>query len=104
MASFENVQGITRITFNHRTNNWCPLGNDYYTNQFTVSFTPGKVIPDYVEIQEDVGKRINHQPLSLEDAVSIMFDIVNVYDPKELIVKSYGDDAVHFPVEVVKEK
>lgn len=104
MAAFQNTQGITQITFTHRTNNWCPLGNDFYTNQFTVTLVPGEIIPDYVEIQQEVGEKINHVPLSLEDAVALMFDIVDAYNPKELTVKSYGDDAVHFPVEVVKQK
>lgn len=104
MAKFENKVGITQIKFTRSTNNWCPLGNDYYTNNFTVRLVPGDIIPDYVEVQQAIAERINHIPLSLEDAVSVLFDIVDEYDPVMLEVTSFSDDAVHFPVSVTKTK
>ncbi len=104
MAQFENKVGITQIKFTRSTNNFCPLGNDYYTNNFTVRLVPGSIIPDYVEVQQAIGEKINHVPLSLEDAVAVMFDIVDEYNPVMLEVTSFSDDAVHFPVSVTKTK
>lgn len=104
MASFENTQGISQITFKHRTNHFCPLGLAHYTNQFSVSLIPGKTIPDYIDIQRAISEKVNHKDLTIEDAVAMVFDIVNAYEPKALTVKSYVDDAAHFPVEVMKSQ
>jgi len=104
MAQFKNTMGITQIKFTRSTNNWCPLGNDYYTNNFTVRMVPGDIIPDYVEVQEAIGEHINHKELTLEDAVAELFDIVDEYEPVMLEVTSFSDDAAHFPVSITKTK
>lgn len=104
MPQFENTMGIDEISFWVRSRCFCPLGDDFYTNQFKVSFVPGKMIPDYLDIQQEINERIESKPLTVEDAVAVMFDIVNDYEPLELYVESHGDDAVHFPVTVIKRK
>lgn len=104
MASFNNTMNITQITFYRKTRNFCPLGNDWYTNNFTVTFGKFHQVPDYCDIETQIEERIAEKALSLEDAVATLFDIVDAYNPKQLVVKSFSDDAVHFAVEVVKEK
>ena len=103
MARFENVHGITRIKFKQNIQCFCPLGNDYYTNQVSVLFVPDEVIPDYCEVEQYM-RKMSGNKYTVEDTVFMVFDYLNTkYKPKYLKVTSYADDAVHFEVEVTKE-
>lgn len=102
MAAFDNTMGITKIEFQCRTRNYCPLGEDMYTNQFTVVFIPSGQIPDYVDIQNDINNNVDGKDMTVEDAVEAVYNIVDRFKPEKLCVESYADDAVHFPVTVTK--
>ena len=102
MSSFENKQGITQIEFMQNIQCFCPLGNDWYTNQICVRMCPGKIIPDYCEI-DDFTRSLGGKRLIIEDVISMIYDhIMTVYCPEHLYVESYVDDAKHMPVRVVK--
>jgi hypothetical protein len=104
MPSFDNTMNISTITFWKKARCFCPLGQDHYTNNFTVEIGKLHKIPDYIDIEKEIDENVVGKELTLEDAVAKVFEIVDAYSPKTLVVKSFSNDAVHFAVEVVKEK
>ena len=103
MSTIINSKGISLITFSSNVRCFCPMGGDYYTNQFDVTFVPDKYIPDYCDIDEFLKSNIQDSNLIIEDAVAKLFDwLVYMYNPVDLEVKSTVTDAVHLPVTVLK--
>ena len=104
MAKFKNEQGISLIEFTQNIQDFCPLGNDWYTNQITVSMIPDSIIPDYCDI-DDFTRSLGGKDLIIEDVVDAIFKYIEEeYAPKDLSVSSYVNDAKHMPVTVVKTK
>ena len=121
MGTFKNIQNISEIVFRPKNacHNLCPLGQLYcdelskngskpmlphYTNKFTITFTPGEVICDYLDVEKWIQNNLNDETLTIEDAVSKLFDYLEEeYNPAHLIVESYVDDALHGAVNVKKE-
>lgn len=102
MARFENKQGISKICFKQNIQCYCPLGYDWYTNHITVEMVPGKVIPDYCEL-DDFTRGIAGKSLIIEDVVAQIWDHITIeYEPSFLRVTSDVDDAKHMPVSVTK--
>ncbi len=102
--TFNNSYDITKIEFTQNAQCYCPLGDDWYTNQFTVQIVPDKLLVDYVEVEKFIRKEIGGKSYILEEAVSTLFNYIqDSMQPKYLRVSSYGNDAVHFPVTVTKE-
>jgi hypothetical protein len=113
MPSFKNTQKISKIEMSFSMYSFCPLGDDYYTNYFTIQFYPGYIIPDYCDIEYIVkrkelvtyregGTSTEVEKLSIEDAVEFVYDTLMRYNPKKLVVESFVYDAVHFPVTVTR--
>ena len=103
MAAFLNKMNISGIEFYFTTKNYCPLGEDYYTANFSVALEPAKMIPDYDILERDLYKKINGKELSIEDAVNNVYELINEeYEPLYLSVVASVDDAGHFPVKVTK--
>ena len=104
MARFENKQGIERITMKPKVICFCPLGSAFYTNQFEITVKPGKVIPDYCEVDSCVKENIAGKTLTIEDSVNnVLQYLVDEYKPLQVFISSKVEDAAHFPVEVEKE-
>jgi hypothetical protein len=101
MAMFQNAQGITRIAFQARTHNFCPIGKAHYTNTLTVEMVPNNVIPDYDEVEKDM-KALDGENLIIEDVVEKVFENLIQYGPKKLTVASKAEGNGHFPVIVEK--
>lgn len=114
---FKNTQGITKIIFEPKTtHNFCPLGQLYcdelekqgqprmlphYTNHFRITFVPGEVVCDYIDVEKWIAKNINDKELIIEDAVSMLYDyVMETYKPEKLLVETYVDDAMHGAVQV----
>lgn len=122
MAMFKNTQGITKIIFSPKKecHNICPLGQEYinkitprgkepvpahYTNHFTIELSCSNLVPDYCDIEEWIDNNLLNQTLIIEDCVNMLYNYINTtYKPLTLKVTSKVVDAVHGPVEVVKEK
>lgn len=47
---------------------FCPIGKADYTNNFTVTITPKKWIPDYCEIDKFIREQLDGKSLVIEDA------------------------------------
>lgn len=94
---------IKTITIHSTAKCYCPLGEDWYTNQFTVEFYPGAYIPDYCEMDKWIQGNINGQSMIIEAAVDALYSYLqNAYNPLALCVQSYVDDARHSAVTVTK--
>ena len=47
-----NTQDINVITMYPIAVCKCAIGQDWYTNRFTVTFAPGDYYPDYMDVDE----------------------------------------------------
>ena len=104
LAKFEHTQGLSKISFNKTITVFCPLGNDYYTATIQIEFTPAKVLMDYLD-EEAYFKELQGAKLIIEDVVKQVYDhYVTEYDPAQLTVTVYAENATHFPVSVTKTK
>lgn len=101
MARFENKQRISSITMKKLLHNLCTIGQDWYTNRLTIYIEPDKVIPDYIEIDEQLGV-LEGKELVIEDVVASIVEILKQYEPNYISVTSEVEDATHLPVEVNK--
>ena len=99
----ENEQGIREISMSPVALCYCPLGKDWYHNQFKVTMRPDRFFPDYCDIQAWIQDNIEGKPLIIEDAVALLYaHLSETCIPKSLEVSSHVDDAGHFPVTVTK--
>lgn len=99
----KNEFGIKTITIESTAKCFCPLGQDWYTNNFTVEFEPGEFIPDYCEMDKWIEENINGKIMIIEKAVAMLYDYLSTtYCPAGLYVESYVDDAKHSTVTVSK--
>ena len=104
MNTFKNTQGITTIELTQNIQSYCPLGNDYYTNQVYIRMDEMKTIPDFCELEKFL-RGLSGEKLIIEDVVAKVFDKLDKeHNPKHLEVSSTVNDAVHFPVVVTKRK
>lgn len=104
MARFENTMGISRITYTDSVKCMCPLGQAPYTNNLVVQFTPTDIIPDYCELEAEIGS-LHMQDLTIEQVVEEVFNLFkNEYHAINIVVSSEVTDAVHPPVVVTKHE
>ena len=97
----KNTYKIKHITIESTAQCFCPLGNDWYTNQFVVDFVPAEYIPDYCEMDKWITENINGKHMIIEQAVAMLYDYLhNTYYPVDLHVESYVEDAKHSAVTV----
>lgn len=97
----KNKYGIRNITVDAQAKCYCPLGNDWYTNQFRIDMDVAEDIPDYVKLDEWVAKNINGKSMIIEEATATLYQhIVNEYKPYSCSISSYVDDATHGTVTV----
>lgn len=101
----ENRQGITNIVMKPKAICFCPLGDDWYTNEFEVTFVPNLYFPDYCDIESFLNKEIRGKSMIIENAVNALYEYLEAnYEPKELTVTSYVNDVTsHSPVVVTKK-
>lgn len=98
-----NDFGINKITIDCEARCYCPLGKDWYTNQFTIFFEPDEYIPDYLDVDKFVKEEIDNKHFIIEEAVSVLHEFLTIqYRPKSCRVVSFAGDATHSPVSVEK--
>lgn len=97
----KNEYGISKIKIDATSKNYCPLGKDWYTNNFEIELRAGDFIPDYCEVDNYINQTINGRQMIIEEAVKYLHDfIVKKYNPDKCVVRSYVEDAAHSPVTV----
>lgn len=98
----KNEYKIANITIrNDKAKCYCPLGKDWYTNQFEIYIEPAEYIPDYCDVDKYIEENINGKELIIEAAVALLYDyIMETYRPRTLAVTSSVEDAAHSEVTV----
>lgn len=99
-----NEQGINNIVMQPKAICFCPLGDDWYTNEFEINMDVRNYFPDYCDIEKFLNEKVRGKALIIEDAVKIVYDyIYDEYEPANLEVISYINDVTsHSPVVVTK--
>lgn len=96
-----NDYGVKSITMYPSAKCYCPLGKDWYTNEFEVKMQVKDAIPDYCEVEAWLDENIRGKSLIIEEAVSKFRQYLEgTYSPASLMVSSSVCDALHFPVVV----
>jgi hypothetical protein len=104
MAQFNNTMGISEIAFTHTVQCVCAIGKSLCTYDMVVEMVPGKVIPDYLEVQEFMDNEVHMHFLTMEDATAAVANYLDLnYLPVSGTVSCLCDDARHFPVRVTKK-
>lgn len=101
----ENKQGISMIILKPKAHCYCPLGDDWYTNELEINIQVDKYFPDYCDVEKYLNENIRGKSLIIEDVVDMIYEYIKTeYQPKDLEVKSYVNDVTsHSPVIVIKE-
>lgn len=94
--SFTNIYGVNKITLYKKVHCYCRLGGDWYTNQLTIEFVPGKEIPDYVFIDQAIEERFERSDSIIEEVVNGIAEIIKEQCPSatNVHITSYIDDSV----------
>lgn len=94
--SFANAYEVKKITLTKKVHCYCRLGGDWYTNQVTMSFTPGKEICDYVYIDKAIEDRCEKGDLLIEELLLELKKILLEQCPSatNIHIESYVDDSV----------
>ena len=97
----KNEYKINQICIDSTAKCYCPLGKDWYTNQFTINMNPSELIPDYCELDAFIKEELNGKHLIIEAAVAKLYELIEEkYSPSYLEVVSYVDEAAHSAVTV----
>ena len=99
--SFDNTQGITKITYESRVRCFCPMGDDWYSADVKVEAKSLLRIPDYCDLDAFV-RELDAQKLILEDVCAKVWQKVKDETEGVVSVSVHSSDAVHSPVTVYK--
>lgn len=79
--------------------NFCPIGQDIYTNNIQITIEPNQCIPDYIDVTAFI-KSLEGKELTIEDTCfEIIEHLIVEYSPKYVKVYTSAPDAVHSSVE-----
>ena len=101
MPKFKNEYGVSKIKYTQKCRCFCPIGKADYTNNFTVTITPKKWIPDYCEIDKFIREQLDGKSLVIEDAACKLTQwLTGEIHPYWVEVESDVTDGVHGHVTV----
>lgn len=94
--SFPNKYGLKRIVAEKKIHTYCRLGGDVYTNNLTISFNPGSMVPDYVYLNKAIVDRFEKTDSIIEEVLAGIVEIVKNQcpDATDISVKSFINDSV----------
>ena len=98
---FKNEYRVSKIKYTQKCRCFCPIGKADYTNNFTVTITPKKWIPDYCEIDKFIHEQLDGKSLVIEDAACKLKQwLTGKIHPYWVEVESDVTDGVHGHVTV----
>lgn len=97
----ENKQKISKIEFQRTIYPFCPLGEDRYSAKVFVTFIPGNLLFDFIEVDREIQK-LSQNDLMAEDVAEKVSQIMNQYNPKDVKVRVDIESNTHFPVSIYK--
>ena len=99
----KNTQKITKVKFSKIAHCFCPLGNDWYTCNVEAEVFLGDELIDFLDIDKYFKEEIESKSLIVEDVVAKTAEFIEGYNVHGYSISAKTSDAVHCPVEVVKE-
>lgn len=99
-----NTQKITKVKFSKIAHCFCPLGNDWYTCNVDAEVNLGAELIDFLDIDAYFKTEIESKHLIVEDVVAKTAEFIERYHVQGYSISAKTSDAVHCPVEVIKEK
>ena len=105
MQKLENTQGINEIVMKPIAFTKCAIGQDWYRNEFEITFVPFDCYPDYMEVNSFIMNEIDGKEFNIEDVVNkIAVFLDSEYNPSYLrVVDHIRGCKTHFDVDVIKE-
>lgn len=105
MEKLKNTQGISMIIMHPVAYTKCQIGQDWYKNEFEISFAPGDIYPDYMEVKDWIMENIDGKELNIEDVVDKIYSFIqDEYAPKDLeVTDDIKGCKTHFDVTVIKQ-
>lgn len=97
----ENEPKVDEIIYEDTLINFCPIGKSLYRNNLTITIHPDKVLPDYIELHQEI-RGLEGKNFIIEEAVDLVLEIVKRYEPHGARVTSVVDDANHPKVTISK--
>ena len=101
MAQFKNTQGIEKIEFKKSVIPYCPLGQKSYVATMHITFIPGEIIMDYLDVEAEL-QSLEGKHLLVEDCAEKALEIIKKYQPRAATVMVETTHAGHFDVSVTK--
>ena len=102
MNKIKNIENVSLIIMRPSAYTKCQIGQDWFYNDFEVSFMPGEYYPDYIEVNDFVQENIEGKELNIEQASRILYDFLPEYQPFELSVTDHIRNCkTHFDVDVI---
>ena len=87
MPKFKNEYGVSKIKYTQKCRCFCPIGKADYTNNFTVTITPKKWIPDYCEIDKFIREQLHGHSISNR--------ILQIGFSTEYLIRLFGSAQFH---------
>jgi len=97
----ENEPKVEEIIYEDTIINFCPIGKSLYRNNLTITIHPDKVLPDYIEVHEEI-RELEGKSLIIEEVVDLVLDTIKRYNPYRAKVTTIVDDANHPKVTISK--
>ena len=97
----ENESKVEEIIYEDTLINYCPIGKSLYRNNLSILIHPDKVLPDYIELHEEI-RGLEGKHLIIEEAVDLVLEIVEKCEPFGARVTTVVDDANHPKVTISK--
>ena len=97
----ENEPKVEEIIYEDTVINFCPIGKSLYRNNLTITIHPDKVLPDYIEMHQEI-RELEGKHLIIEEVVDLVLEIVERYSPFGAKVTTVVDDANHPKVTISK--
>lgn len=96
----DNSFDIKKIEYKATAHCYCPLGNDWYTNNIIITIYPAYTLVDYCDIDKFIKNEIEGKKYIIEEAVAAIKKEIQNMASCDVEVRSTVADAVHGEVTV----
>lgn len=93
----KNDYKVKKITLTKQLSAWCPLGEQEYTADVTVKVLPEDTIPDYCELDAELGK-VNGSLIIEELASKVLNTVSKAFSGAPARVTVSVPQSKHMPV------
>ena len=100
-TKFPNEYNIKQIKLKRTIKPFCPIGKSDYKAKVVIFFTPGKWIPEYIQLT-DMLDFFNGSNLTIEELAALIKETLEIeYKPEDLHVAVKAKSKKHCPVTII---